>query len=183
MGVVSLELYRLKDGTECVIRKAAERDAAEIVRYSNSVGGESDFLSYGKNEFSYNTDQERQIIREYNEARNRLFIVAVSGGNICGTLTFWGNNRLRLEHWGEFGISVSKKCWGKGIGQALLDYLIRWAENGGVVRKIDLMVREDNVPGISLYKKMGFEVEGRIKRAMKVGSMFYDFLYMGRLID
>lgn len=178
-----MKTYKLKDGSECVIRNATLQDAPEIVRYSNVVGGESDFLSYGKNEFNYSIDQERQIIDEYSEARNRLFIVAVRNGNIAGVLTFWGNSRKRLEHWGEFGISVLKKYWGIGIGQALLDYLIEWAKKGRIIKKIDLMVREDNYSAISLYKKVGFQIEGRIRRAMKIRNSYYDFLYMGRLID
>lgn len=178
-----MKTHSIKGGMQCIIRKAVEKDAAEIVRYSNIIGGETDFLSYGRNEFAYNTDQEKQVIREYNEAKNRLFIVAIAGGSICGTLTFWGNSRSRLQHWGEFGISVEKKYWNMGIGHALLDYLIGWAKDGGIVRKIDLMVREDNLSAIALYKKMGFEIEGQIRRAMRVNNVFYDFLYMGKLID
>lgn len=183
IGGAFLKTYSIKGGVQCIIRKAVEKDAAEIVRYSNIIGGETDFLSYGRNEFAYNADQEKQVIREYNEAKNRLFIVAIAAGNICGTLTFWGNSRSRLQHWGEFGISVQKKYWNMGIGHSLLNYLMDWAEDGGTVRKIDLMVREDNLSAIALYKKMGFEVEGRIRRAMRVDGIFYDFLYMGKLID
>lgn len=183
IGGAMLETYSIKGGVQCIIRKAVEKDAAEIVRYSNMIGGETGFLSYGENEFTYNTDQERQVIREYNEAKNRLFIVAVADGCMCGTLTFWGNSRKRLYHWGEFGISVQKKYWNMGIGHALLNYMMDWAKDGGIVRKIDLMVREDNIAAIALYEKMGFEIEGRIRRAMRVDNIFYDFLYMGKLID
>lgn len=176
------DLY-LKDGSRYIIRRALERDASDIVTYSNIIGGESDFLSYGANEFIHNIEQERQIIREYNEGRNRLFLVAVANGTICGTLTFWGNGRERLEHWGELGISVLKKYWGNGIGSALMEYTLEWAKNGRLIRKIDLMVREDNNMAIALYNKMGFEIEGRIRRAMRIKERFYDFLYMGKLID
>jgi len=181
--VAALVTYKLKDGTKCIIRRATPGDAAEIVRYSNKIGGESDFLSYGENEFPYSIEQERHIINEYNQAKNRLFIVALIDGHICGLLTFWGNSKERLEHWGEFGLSVLKKHWGKGIGRALVEYLIKWAEEGKMVKKIDLMVREDNYPGIALYMKMGFEVEGRIRNAMKIGDKFYSFLYMGKIIE
>jgi ribosomal protein S18 acetylase RimI-like enzyme len=78
---------------------------------------------------------------------------------------------------------VLKKYWNRGIGRALIEYLIQWAQMGGIVKKIDLMVREDNHSAISLYKSAGFEVEGKIRRAMRIDGRFYDFLYMGRLID
>ena len=178
-----MRVYKLRDGSECIIRRAVEKDAAAIVKYSNIVGGESSFLSYGKNEFAYNVDQERQVIREYSDDRNRLFIIVIMNGEISGILTFWGNNRKRLEHWGEFGISVLKKYWNRGIGHSLLDCLINWAQESKCIRKIDLMVREDNYSAINLYEIMGFEIEGKIRRAMKIGDNFYNFLYMGKLID
>lgn len=178
-----MNLYKLNDGTECIIRRAVEKDAAEIVRYSNIIGGESDFLSYGRGEFNYTIEQERQVIREYSEGKNKLFLVAVIDKKICGALTFWGNSRKRLEHWGEFGISVQKKYWNKGIGHILIDTMIKWAEEGGIVKKIDLCVREDNYTAISLYEDMGFEVEGKIRKAIKIDEKYYDFLYMGRIID
>lgn len=178
-----MDVLTLKDGSQCIIRRVTERDAHEIIRYSNAVGGESDFLSYGINEFGHTLEQEKQIIREYSEALNCIFIAAVTEGSICGVLTFWGNSRKRLEHWGEMGISVSKKHWNRGIGSGLLNYFINWAKTGGIVKKVDLMVREDNYAAIALYKKAGFEVEGKIRRAMKIDGKYYDFLYMGKLID
>jgi RimJ/RimL family protein N-acetyltransferase len=181
--VIALGVSILKDGSRCIIRRASQRDAGEIVRYSNAVGGESDFLSYGLNQFGHNVDEEKQIIREYDQAMNRIFIVAEIDGSICGTLTFWGNSRKRLEHWGEMGISVSKRHWNNGVGTTLLKYFIDWAKDGGIIKKVNLMVREDNHAAVALYKKAGFEVEGRIKRAMKVDGIYYDFLYMGKLID
>lgn len=179
-----MRTYKLKNDIRCIIRKASESDAAEIIRYSNIVGGETDYLSYGINGFCHSTEQERQIIREYNyEAQNRIFLVALIDGKICGTLTFWGNSRKRLEHWGEMGISVLKKYWNMGIGSLLIQYLLDWAHDRGIIKKIDLMVREDNVSAVHLYEKKGFEVEGKIRRAMKINDTYYDFLYMGKCID
>lgn len=173
----------LKDGSRCLIRRAIERDAAQIVEYCNTVGGETDFLSYGSNEYARSIEEQRQIIREYNDSKNRLFVVAEVEGKICGTLTFWGNSRRRLEHWGELGISVLKAYWNKGVGRLLVEYLLKWAKDGKIVKKLDLLVREDNIAAIELYKKMGFQIEGKVTKAMKIEGKYYDFLYMGIFID
>jgi RimJ/RimL family protein N-acetyltransferase len=166
-----------------MVRRAVERDAADIVEYCNIVGGETDFLSYGSNEYAHNIEEQRQIIHEYNDSRNRLFIVAEVDGKICGILTFWGNNRRRLEHWGELGISVLKAYWNKGAGSFMMKYLLKWANDGRTVKKLDLLVREDNIPAIELYRKMGFEIEGKVTKAMKIAGRYYDFLYMGKFIE
>ena len=44
----------------------------------------------------------------------------------------------------------------KGIGKALPDYSIRFAQNSGI-KSIRLDVYEKNFPSISLYEKYGFE--------------------------
>jgi RimJ/RimL family protein N-acetyltransferase len=81
------------------------------------------------------------------------------------------------------GISVRKAYWNLGIGYEMLDFLIKWAKDSGVVRKIDLLVRSDNQNAIRLYEKLGFKQEGLITRNFCIDGKFYDSLYMGLLID
>jgi ribosomal protein S18 acetylase RimI-like enzyme len=65
-------------------------------------------------------------------------------------------------HRGEVGIGVLKDYWGIGVATALMDYFFKWVETDGVIKKIELQVREDNVNAIKLYLKYGFKIEGRI---------------------
>jgi GNAT superfamily N-acetyltransferase len=58
-----------------------------------------------------------------------------------GCLNFSGGPRERTAQIGEFGITVRKAYWGLGIGRALIEYLIEWSRNSGVIRKINLKVR------------------------------------------
>ena len=41
----------LKDNNELVIREVVKEDSKAIVEYCNKVAGDSDFLSFGENEF------------------------------------------------------------------------------------------------------------------------------------
>ena len=100
-----------------------------------------------------------------------------------GYLTFTGGNRLRTRHAGEFGITVTRGCQGVGLGRRLMAMLIDWARRGGIVRKINLLVRADNEAAIALYASLGFETEGRKRRDMLVGGTFHDALLMGLLVD
>ena len=50
---------------------------------------------------------------------------------------------------------------GKGIGKALLQELLNWAEQNRYIEKVSLGVFSTNINAISLYKKMGFIEEGR----------------------
>ncbi len=51
----------------------------------------------------------------------------------------------------------------RGVGRALLDQAVVWAESAGV-RKLELHVFPWNEPAIALYESFGFEREG-IRRA------------------
>lgn len=80
-------------------------------------------------------------------------------------------------------MSVRKGHWGKGIGAQLISYLLQWCKESGVIRKVNLRVRTDNLRAIHLYKKMGFREEGIITREFQVDGVFYDSLTMGYAVD
>jgi len=170
------EVYRSIEGLEIV--RICEEDAQKVIEYVNRVSGESDYLSFGENEFMTAVEEEREVIRSYRERDNCLIIAARLGGNIVGLLTFEGGRRERLKHRGEFGLTVSKEYWGMGIGKRLIEYMIKAVKESGITR-IGLQVRVDNVRAIKLYSNLGFEIEGRIKKFMKIKEKYFDFLQMG----
>ena len=166
-----------------IIREADKTDAKALIEYLNVIGGESDFLTFGIGQFDKSIEQEQDFIENVLEKENALFIIAEVNGKIVGNLNFSGGPRQRTAHSGEFGVSVLKEYWGTGIGKELIEYLINWSKNSGIIRKINLRVRTDNTRGIHLYKKFGFLEEGIIKRDFLINGEFYDSLQMGLLID
>jgi RimJ/RimL family protein N-acetyltransferase len=165
------------------IRNATISDAAALIEYLDIIGGESDFLTFGPGEFGRSVEAESEFIANALKKKNALFLIATANGKIVGNLNFSGGPRERTAHAGEFGVSVLKDYWGKGIGEELIRYLISWSRRSGVIRKINLRVRTDNERGISLYKKLGFAEEGVVKRDFLIGGKFFDSLIMGLLID
>src|SRR5690606_13120417 len=114
---------------------------------------------------------------------NCIFLVAEVDNEIVGTLTFSASSSQRTRHIGEFGMSVKKAYWGLGVGSNLLSYLIEWAKETNIIRKINLKVREDNIRAIALYKKFGFKKEGIITSYFYVDRRFYSVIEMGLEID
>lgn len=166
-----------------IIREGKKSDAKAIIEYLNIIGGESDFLTFGAGQFDSSIEQEEAFIESTLSKENALFIVAVVNGKVVGNLSFSGGPRPRTAHVGEFGVSVLKEYWGYGIGEELIKYLINWSKSTGLIRKINLKARTDNKRGINLYKKLGFEEEGIVKRDFLINGEFYDSLEMGLLID
>lgn len=174
---------KLKDGREYIIRSIAVDDAASMIDYLNEIAGESDNLTFGAGELTITEAIEITIIEEALASTTDLFLVAECDGEIIGNLKFGNNRRKRLEHYGEFGISVLAACWGNGIGTELLNYLIAWAKENPVITKINLSVREDNLHGISIYSKLGFVQEGLITRSFKIDGKYYSAYAMGLIVD
>ncbi|WPC39499.1 GNAT family protein [Clostridium sp. JS66] len=166
-----------------VIRKAVKEDGKALIEYINIIGGESDFLTFGKDEYNKTVEDEEEFIVNALNKENALFIIAEIDGKVVGNLNFSGGPRERTSHVGEFGVSVLKEYWGNGIGKELVKYLIDWSKNSGIIKKINLRVRSDNKVGIALYNKLGFVKEGILKRDFWVNGVFYDSIAMGLVID
>jgi RimJ/RimL family protein N-acetyltransferase len=149
------------------IRPVCEEDAQKVIEYINLVSGESDYLSFGENEFKITVEEEREIIRSFRERDNCLMIAARLEEKIVGLLTFEGGHRERLKHRGEFGLTVAKEYWGMGIGKRLIEYMIETVKKNGITR-IGLQVRADNERAIKLYSNFGFVKEGHLKRFIKI---------------
>lgn len=178
-----MKQYLLKNGESFLIRNAKRSDAKKILDYVQTISGETDFLTFGPGEFRLTTAQEENFLDSISKQKNALYIVAEIDGKVVGSLNFTAGTRPRTEHIGEFGVSVLKEYWGNGIGTELIRYLIEWSNHTRLVRKIDLIVRQDNDSAIRLYQKLGFTEEGVITRELQINGRFYDALRMGMAID
>ena len=172
-----MEQVLLKDGRTLTIRRAEESDAERIVAYSNEVGGESDFLTFGKDEFRYDTEQEKEFIRGFQGQRGSIFLTAWVGEEIVSTANICAEQKLRVAHNGELGISVRKQFWHLGVASAMLSALIAFAKESNL-EIIHLGVYGRNERAIRLYQKFGFETVGCNKNYFKNGSTYDDAVQM-----
>ena len=170
------------DNQEFIIRRVVPEDAAALLDFIEQVAGESDNLTFGPGEFGLTLDLEVQFLTDAAQRTNALYLVAQSEGSIIGNLSFNAGRRPRIAHLGEFGITVAKSWWGRGVATRLIEELLSWSRQSGI-RKINLRVRVDNETAIALYRKMGFVTEGLITRDLRVNGEFIDTLMMGLEID
>lgn len=175
-------LYDLKNGKKLNVRKAEAKDARELVDMYNRLGMESDNLTYGMDDYYFNTEQEKQLIYNLNSKDNCIYIVAILDGKIVGNLNFIASQRKRLMHRGELGIAVLKDYWNIGIGNSLMDYFFKWVQSTDKIKKVELQVREDNLSAINLYLKWGFKFEGKISKGIMINGRYYDLYYMGKTL-
>lgn len=175
-------LYDLKNGKKLEIRKISDRDAFETVDVWTRMGGETENLTFGREDFYFTPEQQKNFISSILYRESCLYICALIDGKIVGVLSFITSGNKRLMHRGDLGIGVLKDYWGIGVGNGLMDYFCRWAASTGTIKKIDLEVREDNTAAIALYGKWDFKIEGKIQRGMCINGRFYDLYHMGKII-
>jgi putative acetyltransferase len=114
--------------------------------------------------------------------RGDIQLVAELDGRVVGSAGLYSAApNLRRRHAMVLGVSVGREAQRQGVGSALigalLDYADRWA---GIIR-IELTVWADNERAIALYRKFGFEVEGRLRAYGLRDGRYDDALAMARL--
>lgn len=165
------------------IPNADSTDADRLITAFNKMGGESDFLTYGADEFFLNTEQTIAFIDGKIKNYNELILFAEVEGELAGAVSLMSAQRERLKHKTELGIAVLKEYWGKGIGRKLMEDAIDYAQGCSMLKKINLNVRRDNVRAVGLYKNLGFAVEGILSRDHYTEGKYHDCLLMGLLLD
>lgn len=103
-------------------------------------------------------------------------LVAKKEGKIIGTASL---NRLprRMNHRGDFSVSVLKEYWNKGIGSQLLGNILSFAKENSF-EIIDLQVRSDNFQAIHIYEKFGFKKIGEHPAFFRIDNENISFDYM-----
>ena len=111
---------------------------------------------------------------KYNEV---LAIVAVTedekNQRIVGSASLKFNSQVVFKHKVELGIAVHDDYQKLGIGTALLNHLLAIAKMKKL-KKVGLIVNIKNERAIYMYRKIGFEFEGTLRK---------ELLYKGRYND
>jgi RimJ/RimL family protein N-acetyltransferase len=165
------------------IRSAQIKDASQLSAIRVKIDGETENMDRESGESFMDEAAFAQLIQEDEDAIRNLFLVAVVGDQIVGYSRCEGSTLKRLAHKVEFGVCVLSDYWGHQVGTHLLERSIDWAEQQ-VIKKITLNVLETNTKAIALYEKMGFEIEGVLKKdKMLSDGNYYNTIIMGKIKD
>lgn len=173
----------LKNGELLVLRKPSEYDAKAMIDYLNQVGGESDNLLFGKDEFPLSVEQEVKFIKRVNNDENTLMLLGLINDSIVSIAQISCHQRKRISHNCEIAISVKKKHWRIGIGNAVMEELIYFAKNHSNIKNIGLGVKANNDNAIKLYEKLGFVKVGYHKDYFMINDVYDDLILMDLYLD
>jgi L-phenylalanine/L-methionine N-acetyltransferase len=112
---------------------------------------------------------------------HELFVVAERDGQVIGNGGLIPMHGVRRRHAMSLGMAVARVAQGQGVGTALMQALIDWADRWAQVVRLELTVFTDNTAAIALYRKFGFEAEGTHRAYALRDGVYADVLAMARL--
>ena len=162
------------------IRQIQIEDAKNLLNLLKKLDTETPFLLYEKDERKRTIEQQRKNIKEQLEKGSLTFVLEDNKklvGYVFGNI-FTAN---RKKHCMNLAIAILQEYTGKGYGTKLMNTIEEYAINNGITR-LELEVSKNNKVAISLYQKIGFEVEGVKRNAFLVNGKYEDELLMAKII-
>jgi RimJ/RimL family protein N-acetyltransferase len=183
MALIPSNDFTLKDGRPVTLRCAGVSDAAQLRATIAEYIAENEGMSYEPDEYKKTDAEILDWIRGMNENICELLLIAVVEGQIVGNIDFHVGVRKRFAHSGEFGMGILPEFRSLGLGNILLDSMVKWAESIPALEKINLRVVSTNQRAMGLYRKFGFREEGRRLREVKYADGSYaDDVVMGKFL-
>ena len=163
-------------GDDLIFRPRGAQDDRGLLELFN----EENFLHNASVRAPFASCEEMRMWLDGVVAAQRFEIVAVLHGEIVG---FGGLYTMgdAQSHLGWVVLGVRKAFQGRGIGSILMHMLIATAHVFVGLQRLQLTVFSDNQAAISLYRKFGFEIEGRHRRFIRRGADFVDAFTMALL--
>ncbi len=184
MALIPPTTATLKDGTRVAIRVTQPGDAPALHAHLVANAREGEFVVSFPDEVPSPEDLARRIAR-HNAAANDLNLLALTpDGAIAADLLAHGGSRRRVAHNVHFGLGVAAAWRDRGLGRALIGVLVAWARAHPHVEKLSLSVFANNPRAIHLYEGLGFVVDGRRPREVRVApGVYMDDLQMHLSIE
>lgn len=161
------------------IRTIKENDSEAFYQMMCKLDNETKYMMYEPGERS-NPDILKENIKS--AILNEDFVlVAEDEGKIVGFIWAEKGTLNRIRHTAYVVTGITQEYCGRGIGKTFFKKLDEWAKLKNIIR-LELTVECDNVIAKHLYENMGFVVEGRRLKAMKVDGNYVDEYYMGKIL-
>jgi len=165
--------------TTMTIRRASPKDAAA---YARMMGDPAVYPGLMQMPYASEERWAKMLGEMVEPGKPDLNLVAERDGEVIASAGLHpAGASMRRRHVMTLGMSVAKQAQGQGVGSALMAALCDYADRWIGALRLELCVYTDNAPALALYRKFGFEIEGRFRGyAMRDGA-YVDAYSMARL--
>jgi RimJ/RimL family protein N-acetyltransferase len=159
------------------VRPATADDVPAMVDLHARVAAEGVWIG---TEPPVDTDRFTRLFTQSIQSDDRLRLVAVDSGRVVGNLSLDPTSPGILY----LGMTVDADYRGQGTGTAMVVVALEWARAQPGVHKVELEVWPHNAAGLALYRKVGFDVEGRRWRHYRRrNGELWDAILMALVLD
>ena len=162
-----------------LIRRASVKDAAALTRHFGEPA-----VYGGTLQMPYPSEAiwEKRLADGVLATNGDVLLIAERDGALVGHAGLMAlGPHPRRRHAMTLGIAVSTEAQGQGVGRALMTALCDYADRWAGVLRLELVVYAENEKAIGLYRKFGFELEGRMRAHALRDGAYVDSLAMARL--
>ncbi len=163
------------------LRTIQEQDAEQYLALCRQLDEETHFMLLETGERTTTVEEQRERIRTILASANKTIIVAEVEGKLVGYIAGIGGDYRRNWKTVHIVIGVLQEYSGQGIGKRLFLALEEWSVRQGIHR-LELNVMTHNQRGISLYQRMGYQVEGVKRDDLFVDGGYIDQYFMAKLL-
>lgn len=163
-----------------MLRPIEINDAEKFVKLSKSID-ESEFMLFEPGERKTTIEQQKSSIERVLTDPKSIIFVAEVENDLVGFIGAFGSNLKRTQHSAHIVIGIEKEHQGKGIATKLFDQIMMWAKEVEISR-LELTVIKSNEKALSLYKKMGFIIEGEKVHSLMINRQPINEYYLYKLL-
>jgi len=165
-----------------ITRKIKEGDAEEFLSLCRKVDAETLFMMFEPGERPTTIEEQRSEIGEILLRDNQTIFVAENDGQLIGYLAAYGGKYKRNRQTAYIITGILQGFTSQGIGTRLFEEMERWAKRKDIHR-LELNVMVHNEAALALYRKMGFEIEGKKKHSLLINNTYADEYWMAKLLS
>lgn len=167
---------------ELLVRRIKEIDAQDFLTLCKTLDQETQYMMLVPGEREMSVEEQRIRIQEAIFHTNQTILVAEDDGALVGYVGALGGHWERNRHTASIVIGILQSYTGMGLGTRLMEAIESWARDKGLHR-LELTVMKHNKAALSLYEKLGYEIEGVKRDSLRVGDVFVDEYYMAKLLN
>ena len=147
-----------------IIRRTTPADTVAIWKIFEAVVGPGDT-------YSFTTDTTQAEAVAYFLGPGITSFVAEDDGQVVAIYKLIPNRAGRGSHVSNASFMVDPPAQGKGVGRALAEHCLEEARRQGYDAMQFNFVVSTNIAGVSLWKKLGFEIVGTLPKAFRHAAL------------
>ena len=161
------------------IRRARQEEAPLLAAAERAIASVPGTLASRPEEIDDAAVRNKILDLDLDDRGRGIYLVAEQAGTVVGHAFLEPLSLAATSHVVRLTIAVHEGHQRQGVGRALMNELLSWAQSNPRVEKVELQVRSSNERAITLYRALGFDEEGRKTRRLKLGpSEYLDDVYM-----